>query len=66
MKPMKPADKANLIEWVAIIVLLTFALVLHSQFKSNANEYRKNNPKIQNVNLNILKHTSDKFYIRNH
>ena len=66
MKKLKPAERAAAIEWLAFISLLLFALLLHSNFKSKTAEYRKVNPKIENVQPHILEATSLARAIKKH
>jgi hypothetical protein len=52
------AARAARREWIAFISLSLFVLFLHSQFQAKAAEYRKANPKIENVQPQILKAVS--------
>ena len=58
LSPSKQAAKAARLEWIAFISLSLFVLFLHSQFQAKTAEYRKANPKIENVQPNILKAVS--------
>ena len=66
LSPSKQAAKAARLEWIAFISLSLFVLFLHSQFQAKTAEYRKANPKIENVQPNILKAVSVARATRNH
>ena len=66
LSPSKQAAKAARIEWIAFISLFLFVLFLHSQFQAKTAEYRKANPKIENVQPDILKAVSVARATRNH
>jgi len=66
LSPSKQAAKAARLEWIAFISLSLFAYFLHSQFQAKTAEYRKANPKIENVQPQILKAVSVARATRNH